>query len=95
MSENRAYIDQSLVDLEARIKRRGKWRGKWVFYQVLESELAPLLKAAEDPAYVRERVAAMLVIYQHEANAPPLPEYKGDLSCFCRTFDERTMGPAQ
>ena len=95
MPETRAQLDQLLVELEGRIKRRGKWRGKWVFYQVLESELVPLLTAAEDPGYVRERVAAMLVKYQHQPNAPALPGYKGDMSCFCRTYEERPVGPTQ
>ena len=95
MSEPRTHVDQSLVELEAKIKRRGKWRGRWVFYQVLESDLAPILQAAGSPAHVRERVAAMLAKHGYKPEAPPLPGPLGDMSHFCRTFDGRGSGPGQ
>lgn len=41
--------EAALKDLEAAIKRRSKWRGRWVFYQLLEAELAPILAASADP----------------------------------------------
>lgn len=67
-------INAALAELEAAIRRRGKWRGKQVFYQVLEDDLAPILAAAEDPAAVRDRVRAMVERHGHQPEAPLIPK---------------------
>ena len=77
-------VDAALAELEAAIKRRGKWRGRWVFYQVLEGELAPILAAALDPAAVRARVNAALLRHGHSLEAPPKPSPTTDAAPLCR-----------
>lgn len=79
--------EAALKDLEAAIKRRSKWRGRWVFYQVLEAEMAPILAASADPEGVRARVRTMLERYGHVPEAPPLPigGRGGDGAPLCRT----------
>lgn len=78
--------EAALNDLEAAIKRRSNWRGRWVFYQVLEAEMAPILAASADPEGVRARVRAMLERYGHAPEAPPLPigGRGGDAAALCR-----------
>jgi hypothetical protein len=74
----------ALMDLEAGIKRRSKWRGRWVFYQVLEAELAPILAGSADPDGVRARARTMLERYGHAPDAPPLPGPSGDAAPLCK-----------
>ena len=82
----RATLEAALKDLEAAIKRRSKWRGRWVFYQVLEAELAPILAVSADPAMMRARVWTMLERYGHAPEAPPLRAggRAGDAAPLCR-----------
>lgn len=79
-------IESALSELEASIKRRRKWRGRWVFYQVLEQELAPILVAADDPSAIRARVLGMLERHGHAPEAPPIPTggRGGDAAPLCR-----------
>jgi hypothetical protein len=76
--------EAALIDLEAAIKRRSKWRGRWVFYQLLEAELAPILAASADPDGVRARVRAMLERYGHSQEAPPIPAQSCDAAPLCK-----------
>lgn len=78
-------IEAALADLEAAIRRRRKWRGKPVFYQVLDYELAPILAAAADPEAIRQRVRALLERHGHDPDPPPLPGAKPDLGHLCNT----------
>jgi hypothetical protein len=79
-------IESAMSELEASIKRRRKWRGRWVFYQVLEQELAPILATADDPSAVRARVRGMLERHGHAPEAPPIPASGrgGDAAPLCR-----------
>lgn len=78
--------EAALRELEAAIKRRSRWRGRWVFYQVLEAELAPILAASTDPDGVRAQVRDMLARHGHAPDPPPIPAAGrgGDAAHLCR-----------
>lgn len=76
--------EAALKDLEAAIKRRSKWRGRWVFYQLLEAELAPILAASGDPDGVRGRVRTILDRNGHAPEAPPMPGQSCDAAPLCK-----------
>lgn len=58
-------IDRQLAQLELAIKRRHRHQGRRVVYQMLEYDLEPILKATDDPGYVRERMREILVRLGH------------------------------
>lgn len=78
-----------LKELEARIRARRRWRGRAVFYQVLEAELEPLLASAVDPAAVRARVRGMLQRLGHAPDPPPVAGVAGDAAHLCVVPERR------
>lgn len=78
-------LDAALAELEATIVRRRRWRGKPVFYQTLEYDLAPIIAAAEDPTAVRALVRSMLERHGHAPEPPAITSCSGDLGYLCNT----------